>query len=385
MVQELFVDTPGALAELCRTLRGSDWLALDTEFIRDKSYYPRLCLLQVASEDVIACIDPLALPDMAELFSVIYDPGVTKVFHAGRQDLEIFYHLHGKLPQPLFDTQIAAALLGCGDQIGYGALVEAMLGVELPKAHSRTDWSIRPLSPEQIRYAADDVRYLRQLYQRQRQRLDELGRTEWLADDFAELADPLTYENPPGGAWSRVRGHHHLKGVQLAVLQSLAAWREEEARKRDKPRKWLLRDDLLLELARRQPLSQQALSRIRGLESGFIRNSGSEIIALIRDARKLPPEQWPRPRRKIQLSPAQEGVVDALMALVRVVALENQIGPASLVTRKELERLVSGDRNVSVMKGWRGELCGSRLLDFLEGRAGLRVDEGRIVQYHIGR
>jgi len=180
MVQEIFVDTSQSLAQLCRRLRDSDWLALDTEFVRDRSYYPRLCLLQVANEEVVACIDPLALPDMAELFSVIYDPGITKVFHAGRQDLEILYHLFGKLPQPLFDTQIAAALLGWGDQIGYGALVKAMLGVELPKAHSRTDWSIRPLSPEQIRYAADDVRYLRQLYQRQRQRLDELGRTEWL-------------------------------------------------------------------------------------------------------------------------------------------------------------------------------------------------------------
>ncbi len=380
-MQETFIDTPQALTELCRHLRGSGWLALDTEFIREKSYYPRLCLLQVANEERVACIDPLALPDLDEFFSIIHDPTIVKVFHAGRQDLEIFYYLHGKLPQPLFDTQIAAALLGYGDQIGYGALVKAMLGVELPKAHSRTDWSLRPLEPEQLRYAADDVRYLRELYRKQRQRLGELGRLEWLTDDFAFLVDPRTYENRPEEAWSRVRGHHHLKGVQLAVLQALAGWREEEARKMDKPRKWLLRDDVLLELARRQPASHQALGRVRGVEAGFVRHHGSEILALIRAARALPAERWPRPSRKMQLSPEQESIVDAMMALVRLVANDNRISPASLTTRKELEKLVSGEQEMPIMKGWRRELCGKRLQEFLEGRIGLQVDKGRLVQH----
>ncbi len=377
-MRDIFIDSPKALTELCHTLRNSSWLALDTEFIREKSYYPRLCLLQVANEELVACIDPLALPDLAELFSVIYDSGITKVFHAGRQDLEIFYYLHGELPQPLFDTQIAAALLGYGDQIGYGALVKVMLDVELPKAHSRTDWALRPLEQEQIRYAADDVRYLRQLYGVQRQQLEELGRLEWLADDFAFLADPRTYENPPQQAWSRVKGFHHLKGQQLAVLQALAGWREERARKIDKPRKWLLRDDVLLELARRQPKNHQALAKIRGLDTGFVRTYGAEMLALIRSAQSLPEGQWPRPAKKVRLSAEQEGIVDVMMAMVRLVAIDNQISPASLVTRKELERLVAGEQDTPVMKGWRGELCGGLLRDFLDGRIALRMDEGRL-------
>ena len=383
MVQELYIDTPGELDELSRRLSGSSWLALDTEFIREKTYYPRLCLLQVANEELVACVDPVALPDLDSLFAVIYDPAVVKVFHAGRQDLEIFYYLRGELPQPLFDTQIAAALLGYGDQIGYGALVKEMLGVELAKAHSRTDWALRPLEPEQLRYAADDVRYLRDLYLKQRQILTELGRLEWLASDFAVLADPHTYENEASEIWSRIRGHQHLGGAQRAVLQALAAWREEQARQVDRPRKWLLRDEVLLELARRQPRDHQALSKIRGLETGTQRRYGSEILALIRTARELPPEQWPRMEKRVRLSPEQESIVDVMMGLVRLVALNNRISPASLVNRKELERLVSGEPDTPVMQGWRAELCGNKLRAFLDGRIQLQMEQGKLVESSV--
>ncbi len=378
-MQKLYIDTPGELAELCHRLQDSSWLALDTEFIREKTYYPRLCLLQIASDDLVACVDPLALQNLDELFDIIYDPAVLKVFHAGRQDLEIFYYLKEELPRPVFDTQIAAALLGYGDQIGYGALVKEMLGVELAKAHSRTDWSLRPLEPEQIHYAVDDVRYLWELYQKQRQALADLGRLEWLENDFAALVDPHTYQNTASEAWGRVRGHQRLGGAQLVVLQAVAAWREELARKLDKPRKWLLRDEVLLELARRQPGDHQALGKIRGLEMGTRRRYGSEILSLIRTARGLPAEQWPIASKRTRLSPEQESMVDVMMGLMRLVAKNNRISLASLATRKELERFVAGELNTPLMQGWRAELCGNKLRAFLEGRVSLHIEQGQLV------
>ncbi len=380
-MQHLYIDNPAELQTLCQRLRGSSWLALDTEFLREKSYFPRLCLLQVASEDLVACIDPLQLPDLESLLELIYDPAITKVLHSARQDMEIFYHLRGALPGPLFDTQIAAALLGYGDQVGYGALVREMLGVELAKSHTRADWSLRPLEPEQLRYAVDDVRYLRDIYREQLRMLEEAGRTGWLTEDFARLEDPATYRNRPEDAWSRIRGRQQLRGAQLAVLQALAAWREEQAVERDRPRKWLLRDDVLLELARRQPKDHQALNRIRGLEEGARRRWGSELIALIREARERPREQWPQEEKRPQLSLEQEGLVDALMALLRLVASENRISPASLASRRELERIVCGERDSPVLQGWRRELCGVRLEAFLAGRSGLRVERGGLVEH----
>ncbi len=355
-------------------------MALDTEFIREKSYFPRLCLLQVGNGELVACIDPLALPDLDELLALLYDPAVVKVFHAGRQDLEIFYHLRGELPQPLFDTQIAAALLGYGDQVGYGALVKEMLGIELAKAHSRTDWSQRPLDADQLRYAADDVRYLGDLYREQQRMLTRLGRMDWLASDFASLADPATYRNDARDAWRRVRGIQHLRGRQLAVLQVLAAWREEQARMLDRPRKWILRDEVLLELARRQPLDQHALARIRGLEAAARRHYGSELLDSIRHARESSPEQWPRPSRRPRLSLEQEAAVDAMMALVRLIAADNRISPASLTSRKELEQLVCGEQECMVLRGWRGALCGRRLQRFLKGGTGLQMVGGNLVE-----
>ena len=379
-MQQLYIDKPDELRSLCERLRGSPWLALDTEFLREKSYFPRLCMLQVANDDLVACIDPLRLPDLDDLLTILYDPSTVKVLHAARQDLEIFYYLRGAIPRPLFDTQIAAALLGYGDQIGYGGLVKEMLGVELAKSHSRTDWSLRPLEPEQLRYAADDVRYLRDLYLEQRRMLTEMGRMEWLADDFAQLENPATYENRADEAWSRIRGHQQLRGVQLAVLQALAAWREEQARQQDRPRKWLLRDDVLLELARRQPKDHQALGRIRGLEEGTRRRRGSELLALIREARERPKEQWPRSEERIRLAAEQESLVDAMMALVRLVASESRVSPASLTTRRDLERLVAGGGGSAVMQGWRHKLCGARLEAFLAGRSVLQVESGQLVE-----
>ncbi len=377
-MQDYYVDSPRQLSELCECLRGSRWIALDCEFMREKTYYAQLCLLQLATEDVVACVDPLALADMSPLLDILYDPAVTKVLHSSRQDLEIFYDLRGDLPRPVFDTQVAAALLGYGDQVGYSGLVQGMLGVQLDKSQTRTDWSIRPLTPEQLQYAVDDVRYLGKIYAVQRAELEQRGRLTWLEADFSELVDVRLYSNPPEQAWRRVRQAHSLKGVQLAVLRALAAWREQRARSSDRPRKWIVSDDVLLELARRMPGNADTLARVRGLEPGLLKQHGAEIVSITQAARELPQEAWPALEAPSRLTSAQEALTDALMAMVRLRGAQNATSTASLVTRKELERLVLGERDLPILHGWRGALVGQDLLALLQGESMLKVQQGKL-------
>ncbi|MEW6353596.1 MAG: ribonuclease D [Pseudomonadota bacterium] len=377
-MQEYYVDSAPQLADLCARLRSSAWLALDTEFMREKTYYAQFCLLQVANEELIACVDPLALGDLQPLLDIIYDPAVIKVMHAARQDLEIFYDLRGALPRPVFDTQIAATLLGYGDQVGYAALVQGMLGVELDKSHTRTDWCRRPLDMQQLRYARDDVRYLTQIYVQQRDELERKGRDAWLSEDFAELTDAARYANAPHAAWQRVRGANTLRGVQLAALRELAAWREERARGADKPRKWIISDELLLELARRLPADADDLENVRGLEASFIKRHGAHIAGIINAAKTLPREEWPQFAPPPRLDNAQEALVDTLMAMVRLRGAQNAVSPATLATRKDLEQLVLGARDAPILHGWRGALVGRELLEFLQGRLSLRVQDGAL-------
>ena len=275
------VDQP-ALVEFCAGLRGAAWLALDTEFIREQTYYPQLCLIQVASAGQIACIDPLALPSLEPLLAILYDPTVTKVLHAAYQDLEVFYHLRGAVPTPIFDTQVAAALLGYGQQLGYAALVQQLLGVNLEKHYTRVNWRQRPLAADWLAYAADDVRYLRDISLRQQALLAERGALPVFQEACAALADPARYQPQPQEAWQRVRDHQRLRGDRrCAVLQGLAAWREEQAMRDDRPRRWILQDGPLLELARILPADLESLGRIRGLPPATVRRHGHTLLALI--------------------------------------------------------------------------------------------------------
>ncbi|WP_338040190.1 ribonuclease D [Methylocucumis oryzae] len=232
-----YVNTPEQLTQLCQQIRKVSWLALDTEFLREKTYYPKFCLLQLATPEWVACVDPIALPQLKPLFDELYNPAITKVFHSCRQDLEIFYQITGGLPTPVFDTQVAAPLLGFQDNPGYAMLVSSLLNVNLTKAHTRADWSKRPLTQAQIEYAADDVIYLCQIYQIVLQKLEELGRADWLKHDFAELSNPAHYQIQPEHAWLRIKGKNKLTGKQLSIIQSLAEWREATAQHEDKPKK----------------------------------------------------------------------------------------------------------------------------------------------------
>jgi ribonuclease D len=377
---ERHIQTEQQLIELCEQLADSPWLALDTEFVREKTYYPQFCLLQISNGEIAASVDPLRIQELGPLLELLYDERIVKVFHAGRQDLEIFHNLWGRLPAPLFDTQLAASLLGLGDQIGYGNLVEQLLSHTLEKGHSRTDWSRRPLDEAQLRYALDDVIYLGQIYLRLKQQLQAQGREGWLQDDFDQLTNPDTYTNPPQAAWKRIKGRQPLKGVQLAVLQALAAWREQEAQQANRPKRWILKDEVLADLARRQPGELAQLEKIRGLEPGTIKRRGELLLKLIADARALPKEQWPRDKRRaIRLDPNQEALTDLLYGCLRLLAEQNNITPAALAGRKEIEALVGGERELEIMHGWRRVIAGNRLLQILDGACWPELEQGRLI------
>jgi len=374
-----FIDTREALDRFCEQLCDADWIALDTEFLREKTYYPKLCLLQIATPDHVACIDPIAIDDLSPVLDVLFDISVTKVLHSGRQDLEIFYHLAGKVPSPVFDTQIAALMLGYPEQVGYASLVKDELGIELDKLHTRADWSLRPLSRGQLQYAADDVIYLVEIYQRLSEKLAELGRNDWLLEDFQGLTNRDLYENPPENAWLKVKGGNRLRGGSLSVMQSLARWRERIAQQKDRPKGWILRDDALIDIARHKPDSLAALGKIRGLSEGLVRNSGEKIIELVNEATGNTPVPFPDNGRLTKLSPDQSAVVDVMMALVRLSGEQNNLNPAVLATRKQLEMLVLGDTDSAVVKGWRKKFVGKQLLEFLNGELKLSIRGGRLV------
>ncbi|MEN8171081.1 MAG: ribonuclease D [Pseudomonadota bacterium] len=374
----LYIDTPEALDSLCAQLRNHNWLTLDTEFLREKTYRPRLCLLQVANPDVVACIDPLALPSLGPLLELFYDPAITKVLHAAHQDLEIFFDMRDAVPGPIFDTQIAATLLGQGEQIGYGALVKEVLGLELEKGHARADWCQRPLDEAQLKYAADDVRYLRDVYLSQLSRLRELEREEWLAEDFADMVSPARYSNPPQLAWQRLKGANRLRGVQLAILQQLAAWREEQAQQSNRPRRWIMKDEILLDLARHMPQNTNSMQRIRGLEEGTIKRHGKVLLQAITSGRDIPKEQWPTVKKGLRLPAQQDSLVDIMMALLRERCREQAISPGAVASRRELEKLIMGERDIPLLHGWRAAIAGESLLSLLQGELSLTVRNGQL-------
>jgi ribonuclease D len=377
-MNEYFVDSDEKLHELCDLLRKSRVLAIDTEFMRERTYFAKFCLLQIATDELIACVDPLALNNIDPLLDIIYTPDTVKVLHAARQDLELFFDLRGTLPGPVFDTQIAAALMGYGAQVSYGALVKDMCNVTLDKSHARTDWSQRPLDPQQLHYAADDVRYLLSIYEQQSASLQEKGRLEWLSRDFESLVDERIYKRNAKDVWMRIRGTQTLAGNQLAVIQALAAWREEKALSSNKPRKWIVADDPLLSIAKFMPKTPERLAKIRGLDEKVRHRCGEEIIQIVNQASQMPEEQWPELLKRVKLSDAQEAVIDVMMGILRRAGYINDVSPQVITTRKELERVLLGDKDVAVLEGWRHALVGKDLLALLAGNLYLQIKQGEL-------
>lgn len=277
----LYVNAGHSLRAACAKLEHCAWLAVDTEFERVNTYYPELCLLQVAGEDTTVVFDPLAIDDLGPLYEVLYNPAIVKVFHAARQDLELFYQLHRRLPGPVFDTQVAAALLGYEPQMGYAGLVKEILDKELPKSQTRTDWKRRPLSGGQLRYAADDVIYLGRIYRILQERLMAAGKLQLFELECLRLDNPILYEPDPADMWRKIRATKRLPADVLALVKPLAAWRELTARRENRPRKWILPDHTLIELARQRPEDREALAGIEGMDEKLVRRYGDKLLELI--------------------------------------------------------------------------------------------------------
>lgn len=361
------VTTSAELLHALDRLANADFVALDTEFMRESTYFPKLCLLQLATAEHCALIDPLAVLDLQPLWNFLNDRRRIKVLHAARQDLEVLsVAMREALHGPIFDTQIAAALLGHAAQIGYGALVADRLGQQLEKGHTRTDWSRRPLSPEQLQYAEDDVRYLVPLYVNLRDSLEEAGRTPWLYEETRELEQPSLHRTEPEAAWKRLKGLDRLKPEQRATAKLLAHWREEMAIKHDKPRGWILTDDVVREIAERLPSSPEELENIKALPAGVARRRGEELLTIVTKGRERggsEPAMTLPPRPE----PQQLAMVTKLMNFARATAEELKISPELLATRRDVEQLVFSRRTDRLGTGWRKDVIGDRLLARLQG------------------
>jgi len=382
----LYVTDDEGLRELVARVRTAPAVGIDTEFMREKTYFARLCLIQIASDDVAAIIDPLKVQDLSPLCDLFGDDSVIKIFHAGGQDLEIFYRVCGHAMAPVFDTQVAATLAGFPQQVGYGALVHEMLDVKLDKGDSYTDWGKRPLSDTQIEYALNDVRYLPELHRRLTAQLEDGGRTEWLAADFQRLEDPATYEIVPHEQWRRVKRISSLNRRQLAVAREVAAWRENEAMRRDVPKRWVVGDESIVEIARRAPKTPQELAEIRGVSDKIGRGAVQGLLEAVVIGVGVPEDELPSLSKRKRLNGDVDGAVDLMVALVRLRAREHGVAMPLLASRDDLERLAGGDREGNpLLEGWRKTMVGSELVELLDGSVTLSLAEGHLRVVKIPR
>jgi ribonuclease D len=365
-----YADRPEALEDILAAIGDARDVALDTEFERIRTYYPKLCLVQLAVDGRVSCIDALAIEDLGPLWQALSDSRATKVLHSGRQDLELIHREscrslgHAILPRPLIDTQIAAGLLGIDEQISYAGLVDHELGISLPKGQTRTDWTRRPLTEDQLEYAADDVRHLVPMWRSLERRLEAGGRREWVAADCAALTEPSLYEIALADAWRRVKGARRLPPRAMAVLKRLAEWREVQAMKRDKPRQWIVKDETLMAIAEQRPADLHTLEKLPGMPRGVVGRYGRPLLELIAGAGDAAPAD-----DGAMVSPPtipDDRTVRRLLARVRKIAEREAVCPSMLATRREIERLVLGRRDVRLLEGWRRDLAGADILSELE-------------------
>lgn len=381
-VHPLITDS-NSLADLCARLAKSAFVTVDTEFMRENSYWPDLCLIQIADLEEAAAIDPKAPGiDLQPLLDLLVDnEEVLKVFHAGGQDLEIVHNLTGKTPHPLFDTQVAAMALGMGEQIGYQNLVETMLKIRVDKGARFTDWARRPLDQRQIDYAIGDVTYLAQIFPRMLEKLRVTGRGGWLDQEMDRLGDPASYLNIPDLAWTRIKAPSR-KPEALGRLKALAAWREREAQHKNLPRGRIVKDETLADLAGHPPARQSDLGRVRGLSAAWAQNDiGQRLMAVLEKAEPLPDAEMPmRDDRKPGLGKEASLIADLLKLLLKVRAREADVAPKLIARTEELEAIAGGQReDLGLLQGWRYDVFGKDALALVDGRLAFSVRNGRMV------
>ena len=374
------ITTTADLADACARLASHPFVTVDTEFLRETTYYPKLCLIQLASPDEAVLVDPLAPElDLAPFFGLMVNEAVVKVFHAARQDLEIVWMLGRVLPTPLFDTQVAAMVCGYGDSVGYEQLANDLAKARIDKSSRFTDWSRRPLNEAQLVYAEADVTHLREIYRALKADLEQTGRESWVAEEMAVLNSPATYEVKPENAWQRLKGRIR-KPKELAVLMELAAWREREAQHRDVPRQRVLKDDALMDIVQRAPRSVEALAELRSVHNGFERSrSGGEVLAAIERGLALDPKTLPRLERERGRG-GNGAVLDLLKVLLKAVADAERVAPKIIASSDDLEAIAADDEaDVPALQGWRRGVFGEKALALKSGELGLRIERGRVV------
>ena len=375
------ITTTESLASLCSSLSAESFITVDTEFMRESTYWPDLCLIQVAGETLNGLIDPMAPGiDLQPFFELMNDANVLKVFHAARQDIEIMVHRAGIVPHPVFDTQIAAMVCGFGDQIGYEAIVRRMAKAQIDKSSRFTDWSRRPLTEKQLVYALADVTHLRVVYEGLKKELDKNGREHWLTEEMEILTNPATYRTEPEDAWKRIKVRLRSK-KQLGVLVQLAAWREREARDKNVPRSRVLKDDALAEVAVQMPHTREALNQLRALPKGMSTSRiGDGILKAVKEGLDIDPKSLPQPEDgRDDMSEATQAAAEVLKLALKVVCEQQGIAPKLVASSSDIEAVAeSGEADVQMMHGWRRELFGDLALAIKRGEAVIGFERGRV-------
>ena len=374
----MYIDSQDAFDAYVEQAKGAHVLAIDTEFLREKTYYATLCLLQLNADGAVAVVDPFAV-DIKGLADLLTDEATMKLFHAGRQDIEIILHEIGVVPKPIFDTQVAAALIGQTQQVGYGPLVHAVCGVKIAKADSFTDWSQRPLTDSQIQYAAEDVIYLPDMYRKMSDTLRKKGRFDWLKDDFEELSNPSVYLIDERERYKKLKHVSQLTRRQMAAAREMTAWREMQAQARNVPRKWVLTDEQIVEACKREPRRIDDLYMVRGMREKLPVRDARVVIDLVRSALDASPETWPEPDRCGKSEPNVDVQVDMMTAIVRLRARQNDIAFQTLASHSDLQNIARGHYDeVELLRGWRRDMVGNELVAFMNGEITLSIERGRM-------